>query len=170
MNEDERILKHVKALLVMKTVEVQNDIMSFILISKSYKETINDLVYSRYWLHAIKDEISQLKDNNIYIIEIPPEGTNIVTYKWVFFVKYNENNTVQRFKARLIAREFSQIYDIDYDETFAFTVRINTLRAVLALIAIKNLETEQVDINNVFIESTLKHLIYINAPFEVIVN
>ena len=48
MNEDERILKHVKVLLVMKAVEVQNDIMGFILISKSYKEAINDFVYGRY--------------------------------------------------------------------------------------------------------------------------
>ena len=77
---------------------------------------------------------------------------------------------MQRFKARLIARGFSQIYDIDYDETFALTVRMNILRAVLALVAIKDLETGQVDVNNVFIESTLKHLIYMNAPLEVVVN
>ena len=77
---------------------------------------------------------------------------------------------MQRFKTRLIARGFSQIHDIDYDETFALTIRINTLRAVLALIAIKDFETEQVDINNTFTESTLKHLIYMNALFEVIVN
>ena len=77
---------------------------------------------------------------------------------------------MQRFKARLIAKEFLQIHDIDYDETFAFTVRINTLRAVLALIVIEYLETEQVDINNVFTESTLKYLIYMNVSLEVIVN
>ena len=77
---------------------------------------------------------------------------------------------MQRFKARLIARGFSQIYDIDYDETFALTVRMNTLRAMLALIAIKDLETEQVDVNNAFTESTLKYLIYMNASPEVIVN
>ena len=41
---------------------------------------------------------------------------------------------------------------------------------MLALIAIKNLETKQVDVNNVFTESTLKHLIYMNAPSEMIVN
>ena len=77
---------------------------------------------------------------------------------------------MQRFKARLVARGFSQIHDIDYDETFAPTVRINTLRAMLALIAIKDLKTGQVDVNNVFTESTLKHLIYMNASFGVVVN
>ena len=68
--------------------------MNLILISKSYKEAINDFVYDRYWLHAVKDEISQLKDNNIYIVEIPSEEINIVIYKWIFSVKYNENNIV----------------------------------------------------------------------------
>ena len=77
---------------------------------------------------------------------------------------------MQRFKARLVARGFSQIYDIDYDETFALTIRMDTLRAMLALIAIKDLETKQVNVNNVFIESTLKHLIYMNTSPEVVVN
>ena len=48
MNEDERILKHVKALLAMKAIEVQDDVMDPIFISKSYKEAINDPVYGRY--------------------------------------------------------------------------------------------------------------------------
>ena len=56
------------------------------------------------------------------------------------------------------------MHDIDYNETFASTIQINTLRAVLALIAIENLKTKQVNINNAFTESLLKHLIYINAP------
>ena len=47
---------------------------------------------------------------------------------------------------------------------------MNTLRAVLALIAIKDLKTKQVNVNNVFTESTLKHLIYMNVSLEMIVN
>ena len=53
---------------------------------------------------------------------------------------------------------------IDYNETFAPIVKIDTLRTVLGLIAVHDLETGQVDVNNAFTESTLKWLIYMNPP------
>ena len=59
------------------------------------------------------------------------------------------------------------MHGIDYDETFAPTIQINILRAVLAFIAIKNLETKQVDVNNAFTKLLLKHLIYIDASSDV---
>ena len=60
-------------------------------------------------------------------------------------------------------RRFSQIHKIDYNETFAFIVRINILRAILILIVIKNLEIDQINVNNAFTKSTLKYFIYINT-------
>lgn len=165
MGEDERITKHIKALLAMKAIEIENEqIMGPIPLPASYEEAINDPIYGRHWLQAAKNEISQLEGNNTYVAEVPPEGANIVTCKWVFAVKYNQDDTVQKFKARLVARGFSQMHGIDYDETFAPTIRMDTLRAVLALVAIKDLETGQIDVNNAFTESTLKHLIYMSAP------
>lgn len=131
---------------------------------QTYEEAVSDPIYGRHWLQAIKNEISQLEGNNTYTIETPPKGANIVTCKWVFAVKYNRDSTIKKFKARLVARGFSQIHRIDYNNTFALTIRIDTMRAVLTLVAIKDLKTGQVDVNNTFIESTLKHLIYINAP------
>ena len=60
-------------------------------------------------------------------------------------------------------KEFSQIHKIDYNKTFAFIVRMNILRAMLILIIIKNLEIDQINVNNAFTKSTLKHFIYINT-------
>ena len=60
-------------------------------------------------------------------------------------------------------KEFSQIYGINYNETFAFIVRINILRIILTLITIKNLEIDHINVNNAFTKSALKHLIYINV-------
>ena len=59
------------------------------------------------------------------------------------------------------------MHDIDYNETFAPTIRINILRVILTLIAIENLETEQVNINNAFTKLSLKHLIYMNVPSDM---
>ena len=163
ISDDIRLPKHIKALMAMKAVE-DVDEQGYVPVPESYTEAIEHPVYGSKWSEAMNNELSQLAANNTWIPEIPPPEANIVTSKWVFTVKYNQDGSVNKFKARLCARGFSQIQGIDYDETFAPTVRMDTMRAVLALIAIKDLETGQIDVNNAFTESTLEHLIYMQPP------
>lgn len=164
--DDDRVSKHIKALLAMKALELEDQqlLIGYIPIPTSYEEAINDPDYGPRWLQACNNEIAQLEGNNTYIAEVPPKGANVVTCRWVFAIKYQQDGTVEKFKARLVARGFSQIHGIDYDETFAPTVRMDTMRAVLALIAIEDLETGQIDVNNAFTEASLSHLIYMEPP------
>lgn len=139
-------------------------------IPKTYQEAMDDPIHGLRWVEAFLAEIKALQANNTWRPEIPPEGANIITSKWVLSVKYNPDGTVNKYKARIVAREFSQVQGIDYEETFAPTVKMDTLRTVLALIAIHDLETGQIDVNNAFTESSLKWIIYMRAPAGVEVN
>jgi len=62
-----------------------------------------------------------------------PVGQKIVGYKWVFKTKVNKNEQVEKYKARLVAQEFSQIPRVDFDETFASVTHYQTLRTLLTL-------------------------------------
>ena len=53
--------------------------------------------------------------------------------KWVFTVKCLADASVERYKARLMAKEFTQTYGIDYQETFAPVAKINSIRVLLSL-------------------------------------
>jgi hypothetical protein len=87
---------------------------------------------------------------------VPPKGANIITSKWVFTIKTLTIGVIDRFKARIVARGFTQIYGVDYDETYAPTLRHDTLRLFLTSVAAENLECRQYDIKNAFTESFLK--------------
>lgn len=63
---------------------------------------------------------------------------------------------MERFKARIAARGFSQIYEEDYTDTFAPTVRIDKLRVFLVMVAAENSECRLHDIKNASTEATLK--------------
>src|SRR5436190_16811821 len=93
-----------------------------------------------------------------------PKGTNLVSTKWVFTVKLQVDGTVEWFKARLVARGFSQVYREDYTETFAPTVQMDTLQIFLAIVAAEDLECCQYDIKNAFTESKLQEKIYLSKP------
>ena len=99
--------------------------------------------------------------NKTWVEEIKPRGANLVSIKWVFTVKTHPDGTLERFKARLIARGFSQIQGEDYFDTFALTVRMDTLRIFFALVALEDLEYYHFDIKNAFTESFLKEKIYL---------
>ena len=57
-------------------------------------------------------------------------------------VKYQVSERIERFKARLVARDFTQIYEIDFDETFALTMRIDSLGILLYFMALEDMEAE----------------------------
>ena len=67
----------------------------------------------------------------------------------------------------MVAREFSQMHSINYEDIFASTVKFNTLCMFLALIALENLKCHQVNVNNAFTESFLKKIIYMTSPPDV---
>jgi len=66
-----------------------------------------------------------------------------------------------------VTRDFSQTYNVDYENIFTLTVKFNTLQVFLTIIALKNLECHQVNVNNIFTEFFLKKTIYITLSSEV---
>jgi Reverse transcriptase (RNA-dependent DNA polymerase) len=128
------------------------------------KIPINDPQYSKQWKNAMNEELISLLENGTWKEVVPPKGVNLVSTKWVYHIKTKVDGTIERFKARLVARGFNQVHGQDYTETFAPTIRMDTLRLFLAAVAAEDLEYVQFDIKNAFTESHLKEKIYLTAP------
>ena len=73
------------------------------------------------------------------------EGRKLVTCKWIF-KKILESDGSIRYKARLVARGFSQEYGIDYNEVFSPVVKHNSIRMLMSIVAKENWESEQLDV------------------------
>jgi hypothetical protein len=97
-------------------------------IPRTYNEAISDRKYGEEWKAAINEEITSLVANGIWEEFILPKGANLVSTKWVFTIKTKSDGSIERLKARLVARGFSQVYGQDFIETFAPTVCMDTFR------------------------------------------
>jgi hypothetical protein len=86
----------------------------------------------------------------------------------VFIVKTILSSLLERFKAQLVIRGFSQVHSQDYNQTFALIVRIDTLRLFLAIVAIEDLEYSQYNIKNTFTKSHLKEEIYLELLKDIL--
>ena len=120
--------------------------------------------HTREWDNAIKEEIKQLILNRTQEEFILLRGANLVLTKQVFTIKLTVTSQIKRFKARLVTQGFSQIYSNDYTETFTPTVRINTLRLFLVIVAKQDLKYSYFNIKNTFTKSKLKEDIFLAPP------
>ena len=82
------------------------------------------------WQKAMQDEMTALYDNDTFELVTTPEGRQIVGGKWVFAVKTGPEGD-ETHKARYVAKGYSQIAEIDYQETFAPTARMSSVRMLL---------------------------------------
>ena len=131
---------------------------------QSYTEAITDPVYGAYWKDAIQQELTKLQSLNTWeYTELPP-GKKAIGCKWVFKVKYTPTGLVDRYKARLVAQGYSQVPGDDFLETFSPTIRLESLRALLAIGAYEDLEIRQIDVANAYPRSKLHATIYMKPP------
>jgi transposase InsO family protein len=131
---------------------------------QTYREAVNHPTLGDRWLEAIQEELRALELQGTWeSAELPP-GRKPITSRWVFAIKRADDGSIIRCKARLVGRGFSQIPGIDFDETYAPTVRYDTLRMVLSIAAGFNLEIHQMDVNNAYLAATLEEEIYMILP------
>ena len=94
------------------------------------------------------------KDNTCELVQFP-KGKTTVGCKWVFTIKRKSNGTVERYKAHLVAKGFTQTYGIDYLQTFAPVAKLNTIRVLLSLAANLDWSLQQLDVKNAFLNEEL---------------
>ncbi|KAI0991228.1 hypothetical protein K3495_g16959, partial [Podosphaera aphanis] len=117
-----------------------------------------------HWKTAFEAEMSSFAENNVWDIVQRPPGRKIVGGKWVCKIKRNAHGEIERYKARYVAKGFSQIHGLDYEETFAPVVRFDSLRLLLAISASKCWKPRQLDIKTAFLYGILDEDIYMELP------
>ena len=91
-----------------------------------------------------------------------PSTTNLIGCKWVFMIKRHPNGTVDRFKARLVAKRFNQRPGVDYTETFSPVIKPTTIRLILSVALSHNWSLKQLDVNNVFLHGQLNEQVFMH--------
>ncbi|KAK8925796.1 hypothetical protein KSP39_PZI018370 [Platanthera zijinensis] len=105
-----------------------------------------------------------LEANRTWDLVPLPAGQSCVSCKWIFVIKHAADDTVERLKARLVARGFTQQHGLDYEETFSPVAKLNTVRVLLSLAVHRHWPLYQLDIKNAFLNGDLQETVYMHQP------
>ncbi|CAI7829121.1 unnamed protein product [Closterium sp. NIES-53] len=128
----------------------------------SYAEAIEG-PYSSQWQAAMDAKMASWKSTGTYVDEVPPPGANIVSGMWIFRVK-RPPGSPPVFKARYVARGFSQRHGVDFFQTFSPTPKMTTLRVLLHVAAQCDYELHSLDFSTAFLQGSLHEEIWLRRP------
>lgn len=124
----------------------------------------NQAVKFTHRVEAMNAELTALETNETWEVTTLPPNRKSIGCKWIYKTKFKADGSIDKYKARLVILGYKQTYGIDYVETFAPVAKMATVRALLAVAAMKEWHVDQMDVSNAFLNGELEETIYMTMP------
>ncbi|KAF3655650.1 putative UDP-N-acetylglucosamine/UDP-glucose/GDP-mannose transporter-like [Capsicum annuum] len=130
------------------------------LSSISIPKTTGEALSHLGWKQAMIDEMSALHTSGTWELVFLPAGKSIVGRRWVYTVKVGSNGQIDRMKALLVVKGYTQIFGLDYSDAFSPVAKIASVRLFLSMAAVRHWPLYQLDIKNAFLYGDREEEVY----------
>jgi len=145
--------EHICFLLALRAIETH-------FLPKTFKDVTKLPADSKKrWLESCLEELKSLKDRDVYKIVDLLKGRKVVKNCWVFNIKPDGH-----YQSCLVAKGFSQVQDINFDELFSLVVHYETAQLFLAVAVLEDLDIQSIDIKTAYLYGDLDEKIYMEQP------
>ena len=138
--------------------EIEGDALLCTANEPSYREALSSPSKGE-WMDAMKDELSSMDKKSVWELVVLLPSRKAIGNKWVLKVKRKANGSIDKYKARLVVKGFTQQEGIDYDETFSPVVKVAYIRLILDIIPQLDLELYQMDVKTAFVTPPTRHTV-----------
>jgi hypothetical protein len=104
----------------------------------------------------MNEEYDSFLKNDVWTVVPRPHGKSIVTSKWLYKIKHAADGSIEKYKARFVARGFSQKEGIDYDEIFAPVARYTSIKIIISLATVFGWKLHQMDVKTAFLNGEVE--------------
>ena len=123
----------------------------------SYEE----VAHKKEWVEAMTEEYMSIMKNDVWDIVTKPKNTSVVSSKWIYKIKHAVDGSIEKYKARFLARGFYQKEGIDYEETFSPVARYTSMRTIMAVASMMQWNLHQMDVKTTFLNGLIEEEVYI---------
>ena len=141
------------------------DFLTYLLENEpqSFNEAMSTLE-APMWKEAVNSEIESIMQNHTWeLVDLPP-GSKPLGCNWIFKGKMKTDRSIDKYKARLVAKGYKQKESLDFFDTYSPVTRITSIRMLIAIVALHNLEIHQMDVKIAFLNGDLNEEIYMDQP------
>ena len=110
-----------------------------------------------YWKKAVRSEMDSIMSNGTWEVVERSYGCKLVGCKWVFKKKLRPDGTIEKYKARLVAKDYTQKEGEDFFNIYSPVVRLTTIRVLLSLVASYGLLVHQIDVKTYFLNGECRY-------------
>ena len=115
-----------------------------------------EVVQKKEWVEAMTEGYQSIMKNDVWDIVPKQEGKSVVSSKWIYKIKHAADGSIEKYKARFVARGFSQKEGINYEETFSPVERYTSIRAIMALASMMKWDLHQMDVKTTFLNGVIE--------------
>jgi hypothetical protein len=125
-------------------------------ISDTEPQTFVQTIDQQVWREAILEEYDSIMFNDVWEVVSRPVGKSVVTSRWLYKTKYAAHGSIEKHKARFVARGFSQVEGVDYDETFAPVAKYTSIRSIISIATEMDWRIHQMDVKTAFLNGFIE--------------
>ena len=107
------------------------------------------------------EESKSIMNNDVWDILPKLKNKSVVSLKWIYKIKHDVDGSIEKYKARFVARGFSQEEGIDYEETFAPVARYTSIRTIMELASMMKWDLHQMNVKISFLNGMIEEDFYI---------
>jgi hypothetical protein len=122
------------------------------------------------WKDAMVEEYKSILKNDVWEMVPRPQGKSGVSSKWIYKIKHAADGGDEKFKARFVARGFSQKEGIDYDEIFAPVSRYTSIRVIISLASVFDWKLHQMDVKTAFLNDEVEKEVYMKQLEGIVIH
>jgi hypothetical protein len=118
-----------------------------------------EAIQKKEWEDSMTEEYRSIMKNEVREIVPSSKNKDVVSYRWLFKIKHATDRSIKKYKARFVARGFSQKEGIDYEETFAPVARYTSIITIIDLVAKMKWKLHQMDAKTTFLNGIIRKCI-----------
>ena len=118
----------------------------------------------KLWKDSMTEEYQSIIKNDVWDVVPRPEGKSVVTSKWIYKIKHVADGSIEKYKARFMARGFSQIEGVNYDETFAPVAKYTSIQSIIAIATSMGGKLHQMNVKTTFLNGEIEEEVCIEQP------
>jgi hypothetical protein len=128
-----------------------------------------EAIVRKPWRDSMVEEYASIIKNNVWEIVPKPLNKSIVSSKWIYKIKHAADGSIDKHKARFVARGFSQKEGVDYEETFTPVAQYTSIRTIISIATQMGWRIHQMDVKTAFLNGNIEEEVYLEQPrgFEV---